>query len=96
MALPLAGARVVRGPDWLPSSNEDGGEGFVGTVVERQEVNADDGNAASAAANSSQASRVSVQWDVGTRGSYRCGVDGKYDLRIWDTAAAGNLYNSVT
>lgn len=33
---------------------------------------------------------VTVQWDCGQRGSYKCGRDGKYELRIIDTAQTGD------
>lgn len=32
---------------------------------------------------------VTVQWDTGLRCRYRCGVGGRYDLRVLDSAAAG-------
>ena len=84
------GVRVVRGPDWPSSSNEDGGEGFVGTVVEKATGDAAGGDVAEAAsALQAEGGRlVVVQWDVGTRGSYLCGEQGKYDLRILDVAPA--------
>ena len=67
----LLGLRVVRGPNW-DSGDEDGGEGCVGTVVDRP-----------------AASRVTVQWDSGERASYRCGENGKYDLRVLDSGPTG-------
>ena len=66
------GARVVRGPDW-EGGDQDGGEGFVGTIVELEEGN----------------STAKVQWDAGLRQSYLCGLEGKYELRILDCAPAG-------
>ena len=68
--------RVVRGPDW-EWGDQDGGEGHVGTVVEVGE-SANEGGGA-----------VVVQWDCGERCKYRCGLDGKYDLRVLDNATAG-------
>ena len=53
--------------------DQDGGEGHVGTVVE---VGQDGGSAV-------------VQWDCGNRCRYRCGEEGKYDLRVFDSAPAG-------
>ena len=53
--------------------DQDGGEGHVGTVVEV------DGEGRS----------VMVQWDCGGRHRYRCGAEGKYDLRVFDSAPAG-------
>ena len=69
------GVRVVRGPDWK-WGNQDGGEGSVGTVVH------------------STTSLITepvlcVQWDSGGKAMYRAGVDGKYDLRILDSANGG-------
>ena len=31
-----------------------------------------------------------VQWDGGTRGRYRCGEDGKFELRVLDIAPTGD------
>ena len=71
------GLRVVRGPDW-EWGEQDGGEGCVGTVAEVDEaVNVDGGRP------------VVVQWDYGERCRYRCGVEGKYDLRVLDSAPTG-------
>ena len=71
------GLRVVRGPDW-EWGEQDGGEGYVGTVVEVDEaVNVESGRS------------VVVQWDCGERCRYRCGAEGKYDLRVLDSAPTG-------
>ena len=74
------GLRVVRGRDW-ERGNEDGGEGYVGTVV------------AGGRAEGAEEERhdvATVQWDVGgERQVYRCGARGKYDLRVMDSAPAG-------
>ena len=72
----IPGLRVVRGPDW-EWGDQDGGEGHVGTVVEVGEPVSDEGGV------------VVVQWDYGERCKYRCGLDGKYDLRVLDGAPAG-------
>ena len=69
------GVRVVRGPDW-EWNDQDGGEGHVGTVVDVGKPS-NDGYA------------VVVQWDCGERCKYRCGLEGKYDLRVLDSAPAG-------
>ena len=75
-----SGLRVVRGPDW-EGGGEDGGEGFVGTVVAG--VRAD-------GAEEGRHDVAVVQWDVGgERRNYRCGAQGKYDLRVTDSGAAG-------
>ena len=69
---PALGLRVVRGPDW-EWGDQDGGEGYVGTVAGLEE-----GGGA-----------VVVQWDAGPRCRYRCGEEGKYDLRILNTGPSG-------
>ena len=71
------GLRVVRGPDW-EWGDQDGGEGHVGTVVEVGEPSITDGGRA-----------VVVQWDCGERCKYRCGLEGKHDLRVLDSAPTG-------
>ena len=70
----VPGLRVVRGPDW-EWGEQDGGEGHVGTVAIVEE--------------GSNGKAVVVQWDMGNRCNYRCGLEDKYDLRVLDTAAAG-------
>ena len=66
------GLRVVRGPGW-EGGDQDGGEGFVGTVVGLEEYGR----------------RVTVQWDMGQRNIYRCGQDNKFDLRLLDSGPSG-------
>ena len=75
----LPGLRVVRGPDW-EWGDQDGGEGHVGTVVEVGEPPVSDGGRA-----------VVVQWDCGAERpcNYRCGLERKYDLRVFDSAPTG-------
>ena len=68
------GLRVVRGPDWK-GGDEDGGEGFVGTVVGLEEGGG----------------MVSVQWDMGQRNTYHCGRDNKFHLRILDSGPSGEF-----
>lgn len=75
----LVGLRVVRGPDW-DRGEQDGGEGHVGTVVEVEEPNSVGGRT------------VTVEWDRGERYRYRCGLEGKYDLRILDSAPTGTKF----
>ena len=70
---PVVGLRVVRGPDW-EWEDQDGGEGFVGTVAGLEEGGGE----------------VIVQWDMGQRCRYRCGRDNKFDLRIVDCAQIGH------
>ena len=69
----VLGVRVVRGPDW-EWGDQDGGEGFVGTVAGLEEGG----------------DQVVVQWDMGQRYRLRCGCAGKHDLRILDSGPAGN------
>ena len=66
------GLRVVRGPDW-EWGDQDGGEGYVGTVTGLEKGGG----------------MVIVQWDTGQRCRYRCGEQGKYDLRILDNGPSG-------
>lgn len=74
------GFRVVRGPDWQ-WRDQDGGEGHVGTIVEIGQ----DGS------SSSPARTAVVQWDSGSRTNYRCGYDGKHDLRLLDNSTLGTF-----
>ena len=53
--------------------DQDGGEGHVGTVVEVGQGG----------------ESVVVQWDCGNRQRYHCGEEGKYDLRVFDSAPTG-------
>ena len=86
----LVGTRVVRGPDWT-WGEQDGGEGHVGTVAEvlkGGEVNQ----------GCSGPCVVTVQWDCGNRCRYRCGVGDRYDLRVIDSAPAGeeHVHTNIT
>ena len=49
---------------------QDGGEGHTGTLVELMD----------------EGLWAVVQWDKGSRCRYRCGGEGKYDLRVLDVA----------
>ena len=76
------GLRVVRGPDWK-WGNQDGGEGQLGTVVDvKTEETPGEGHATARA--------VMVQWDNGSRCNYRCGIQGQYDLRVFDNGPIGD------
>lgn len=77
----IPGVRVVRGPDWK-WGDQDGGEGHVGTVVE---VGGEGDQASSGGV-------VLVQWDNGNRYNYRCGIEGKHDLRIYDNSPVCKYY----
>jgi len=70
----------VRGEDW-EYEDQDGGEGFVGTVVEVG------GRGGSRNPNKT----VVVAWDTGVRAKYRAGYDDNYDLRVLDNAQAGTI-----
>ena len=72
---PELGLRVVRGPDWQ-WADQDGGEGFVGTVAGLEETEG----------------AVIVQWDMGQRCKYRYGRDGKFDLRILDSGPIASMF----
>ena len=69
---PALGVRVVRGPDW-EWGDQDGGDGYVGTVAVLEEGG----------------DQVIIQWDMGKRCRYRCGEDGKFDLRVLDSGQTG-------
>jgi len=72
------GLRVVRGDDWQ-WKDQDGGEGFVGTVVE----------VGGQGSSKNPDNTVVVVWDSGVRANYRAGYEGKDDLRVLDNAAVG-------
>lgn len=77
------GIRVVRGPDWSHGT-EDGGEGYLGTVI-------------SIPGRGPSYGKVHVVWDnAGDEKSYFAGKDGKFDLRIYDIASIGVKHKSVT
>ncbi|XP_070207241.1 E3 ubiquitin-protein ligase MIB2-like isoform X2 [Littorina saxatilis] len=78
------GLRVVRGPDWK-WGNQDGGEGFVGTVVE----------VGKPGSTTSPDKTVVVHWDSGARTNYRVGYQGAYDLRIYDNAPIGLRHTNI-
>ena len=80
----LVGVRVVRGPNWS-WGEQDGGEGHVGTVAEV--LRAD--RPGEFNRGSCGPCVVTVQWDCGNRCRYRCGVGDRYDLRVMDSAPAG-------
>jgi len=75
------GLRVVRGDDWQ-WVDQDGGEGFVGTVIE---VGGQGGSM-------NHDNTVVVVWDTGFRSNYRAGYEGKDDLRVLDNAPAGSSF----
>ena|SRR6218665_2076053 len=78
------GLRVVRGPGWK-WQNEDGGEGHVGTVVEViRTVN-----------NNKWEKTVVIQWDSGSRTSYRLGHRNECELLVWDRSPTGWLLFKV-
>ena len=71
------GMRVVRGPDWS-WEDQDGGEGFVGTIV-------NDSNKSL----SHPEGTVLVRWDHGKQSNYRVGHNSTYDLRLVDNGPIG-------
>ena len=76
----IEGIRVVRGPDWS-WGNQDGGEGFVGTLIELKM------NPPSAGKSAGQT--VVVAWDNGVTSNYRVGYNDKYYLRAFDSGPSG-------
>lgn len=75
------GTRVVRGPDWA-SKRQDNGEGFVGTIIYVPKHGSND-------------HKVTVIWDSGLERRYRAGQDGKYDLRVFDSAPSGEVHKHI-
>ena len=88
----VPGLRVVRGPDWK-WGDQDGGEGNVGTVVEvHSSVDPpvdSDPSASTSSGEKTSLRTVTVQWDCGNRCRYRCGIEEKYDLRVFDGGPTG-------
>ena len=82
------GTRVVRGSDWT-WRDQDGGEGHLGTVAEVQVPEQADGDEEKKAEGGRAPCVATVQWDCGSRCRYRCGLGGKYDLRVFDSGPAG-------
>jgi E3 ubiquitin-protein ligase mind-bomb len=83
---------VVRGPDWS-LREQDGGDGYLGTVAEVQVPGQAGGEESSIAEGVGRAPCVvTVQWDCGGRCRYRCGLGGKYDLRGFDSGPAGVVH----
>ena len=72
------GTRVVRGPDWK-WSNQDDGEGHVGTVIEIGEPDNPD----------LPEKTVVVQWDSGSRTNCRTDHENAFDLRVFDNSPSG-------
>ncbi|KAH8248960.1 hypothetical protein KR032_004576 [Drosophila birchii] len=78
------GIRVVRGPNWI-WSNQDDGEGHVGTVCEIGRCGS----------THSPENTVVVNWDSGHRTNYRVGYQNQYDLIIVDNAQVGVRHSNV-
>jgi E3 ubiquitin-protein ligase mind-bomb len=74
----MIGTRVIRGPHWR-WADQDNGAGHVGTVVE----------VGKAGDECSPEKTVVVLWDNGFKSNYRAGYQNAYDLRIVDSAQAG-------
>ncbi|XP_059177913.1 uncharacterized protein LOC131957201 isoform X1 [Physella acuta] len=72
------GYRVVHGPD-MPVGGDVGDEGIVGTVIQVEESHV----------TGQQGRLVQVVWDNGKTSRSRSGQDGKFDLRVLDTAQSG-------
>ena len=85
------GTRVIRGPHWT-WRDQDGGEGHLGSVAEvqlQEPAQGEEGRAPTRDPPGPRACAVTVQWDCGNRCRYRCGLGGKYDLRVFDSGPAG-------
>ncbi|XP_002067159.3 E3 ubiquitin-protein ligase MIB2 [Drosophila willistoni] len=78
------GIRVVRGPNWI-WSNQDDGEGHVGTVCE----------IGRSGSTHSPENTVVVNWDSGHRTNYRVGYQNQFDLIIVDNAQVGVRHSNV-
>ncbi|CAC5382190.1 MIB [Mytilus coruscus] len=79
------GLRVVRGRDWK-WSDQDGGEGHLGTIQEISGMRK----------TSCPDKCAAVLWDNGYRNTYRIGFENSYDLRIYDNAGvAGNRHQGM-
>ncbi|XP_019848978.1 PREDICTED: E3 ubiquitin-protein ligase MIB2-like [Amphimedon queenslandica] len=89
------GVRVVRGPDWK-WGQQDGGEGYVGTVVEVRTADTTPASSEDGGSSLVTPRAVLVQWDNGSRCNYRCGIDGKYDLLLYDNAPAAVRHPNIT
>ena len=85
----------MTGPDWLSSDGDESGKGQVGTIVGFPPEDEDDQahNATGAAQDVDILVHVprkaTVEWDVGDAGTYCCGAEDKFELRILDTAPSG-------
>ena len=82
------GQRVVRGPDWK-WGDQDGGEGNVGTVVEVKYAEETGSEQDGASASPAPGNTVVICWDLGVCTNYRCGLNDKYDLRLFDNGQIG-------
>lgn len=82
-SIKMLGCRVVRGPDWQ-WGNQDGGEGGVGTIVDLKKF---------ADGRPLPPNIVMVCWDNGRQADYRTGMNGCYDLRVFDSSSAGNSFH---
>ncbi|XP_071147139.1 E3 ubiquitin-protein ligase MIB2-like [Mytilus edulis] len=79
------GLRVVRGRDWK-WTDQDGGEGHLGTIQEISGMRK----------TSCPDKCAAVLWDNGYRNTYRIGFENSYDLRIYDNAGvAGNRHQGM-
>ncbi|KAH9495559.1 E3 ubiquitin-protein ligase mib1 [Bulinus truncatus] len=78
------GIRVVRGPDWK-WGNQDGGEGFVGTVTDIWGPEPD----------KPPEKCVRVVWDNGMKSIYRIGRDSVFDLYVLDNAPCGVIQKDI-
>lgn len=74
------GLRVVRGPDWK-YGEQDGGCGHVGTVTLPDRL----------IHCVLPPDSVFVTWDCGVIANYRIGLDGAFDLVVFDNSTKSNF-----
>lgn len=79
------GLRVVRGSDWI-WGGQDGGEGYVGTVV----------RPCKSQNNTFVNGCTFILWDSGQLANYRVGHKNSYDLYVLDTSLIGMINFHVT
>ena len=89
MARVFVGARVVRGPDWQPSRNDDGGEGGIGTVLALSAEGYQDSSSSSNGNIMSVDGRAIVRWENGNKDSYCCGYADKFEIKVLESGSQG-------
>ncbi|XP_072175195.1 E3 ubiquitin-protein ligase MIB2-like [Diadema setosum] len=88
MATLQRGQRVVRSDMWT-EEDQDGGSGYVGTVISIS------GHSIFQGLGCPFRGRVHVRWDIGEAAVYSVGFLGKYDLLLFDNAPAGVVHSYI-